>query len=51
VISRTLSISERGAYPPGTVTAVLRPGYRLHERLLRPAAVVVSGLQHTARKD
>jgi molecular chaperone GrpE len=27
---------------PGTVVAVLEPGYRLHERVLRPARVVVA---------
>jgi molecular chaperone GrpE len=27
---------------PGTVTRVLEPGYRLHERVLRPARVAVS---------
>jgi len=29
-----------------TVTAVFRPGYRLGERLLRPAVVVVAGPEH-----
>lgn len=29
--------------PAGTVVEVLQPGYRLHERLLRPAIVSVSG--------
>ena len=28
--------------PPGTVVGVLEPGYRLHERILRPARVVVA---------
>jgi molecular chaperone GrpE len=28
--------------PPGTVLQVLEPGYMLHERVLRPARVVVS---------
>ena len=28
--------------PPGTVLRVLEPGYRLHERILRPARVVVA---------
>src|SRR5262249_7809529 len=28
--------------PPGTVLQVLEPGYLIHERVLRPASVVVS---------
>jgi molecular chaperone GrpE (heat shock protein) len=28
--------------PPGTVVDVLQPGYRLHERVLRPAKVAVA---------
>lgn len=28
--------------PDGTITQVLQPGYRLHDRLLRPAQVVVA---------
>jgi molecular chaperone GrpE len=30
------------AVPPGTVLQVLEPGYMIHERVLRPARVVVS---------
>jgi molecular chaperone GrpE len=29
-------------HPPGTVIQVLEPGYLLHERVLRPASVIVS---------
>ena len=32
-------------FPPGTVVRVFQKGYRLHERLLRPAMVVVSKAQ------
>jgi molecular chaperone GrpE len=32
----------RNDVPPGTVVEVLEPGYRLHERVLRPARVVVA---------
>ena len=32
----------RGDTPPGVVVKVLEPGYRLHERVLRPARVVVA---------
>jgi molecular chaperone GrpE len=28
--------------PDGTIAQVLQPGYRLHDRLLRPAQVVVA---------
>lgn len=28
--------------PPGTVVEVIEPGYRLHERVLRPARVIIS---------
>jgi molecular chaperone GrpE len=38
-----ISVIKSPAYPPGTVVEVLQPGYRLHERLLRPAVVSVSG--------
>jgi molecular chaperone GrpE len=31
-----------GSVPPGTVLQVLEPGYTIHERVLRPARVVVS---------
>jgi molecular chaperone GrpE len=34
----------RADVPPGTVIQVLESGYRLHERILRPAKVVVSAL-------
>lgn len=29
-------------HPPGTVTLVVRQGYRLHDRVVRPAQVIVS---------
>lgn len=38
-----ISVVDGSAHPPGTVAEVLQPGYRLHERLLRPAVVGVSG--------
>lgn len=31
--------------PPGTIVEVMEKGYRLHDRLLRPAKVVVAGPQ------
>jgi molecular chaperone GrpE len=34
--------AERTAEPPGTVIEVLQPGYRIHDRLLRPAMVGVA---------
>jgi molecular chaperone GrpE len=36
--------------PPGTVVQVFQPGYRLRDRLLRPAQVVVSGASQGARE-
>jgi molecular chaperone GrpE len=33
----------RADVAPGTVVEVLEPGYRLYERVLRPARVVVAG--------
>ena len=30
--------------PPGTVVEVIQPGYRLHERVLRPAKVIVAAV-------
>lgn len=38
-----ISVVDSALHPAGTVTQVLQPGYRLHERLLRPAVVSVSG--------
>jgi molecular chaperone GrpE len=35
-------------YPPMTVLQVVRTGYRLHERVIRPAQVVVAGPPRTA---
>jgi molecular chaperone GrpE len=35
----------RSNVAPGTVIQVLEPGYRLHERILRPAKVVVAAAQ------
>jgi molecular chaperone GrpE len=32
----------RNDVTPGTVVEVLEPGYRLHERVLRPSRVVVT---------
>jgi molecular chaperone GrpE len=29
-------------YPPGTVASVMQSGYRLHDRVLRPASVIVA---------
>lgn len=33
---------ESDAIPPGYITQVLRPGYRLHDRVIQPAQVVVA---------
>jgi molecular chaperone GrpE len=33
---------------PGTVVEVLEPGYRLHDRILRPARVAVAGPPHAS---
>jgi molecular chaperone GrpE len=40
--------AENTGQPPGTVTEVLQTGYTLHDRLLRPAMVVVSKAVPTA---
>lgn len=37
-----MSIQETAGVPPGTVVMVLQKGYRLNDRLLRPARVMVS---------
>lgn len=37
-------------YPPGTVTTVIQPGYRHHDRLLRPALVGVSRARELPRE-
>lgn len=33
-------------HPPNTVIEVLQPGYQLHERVLRPASVILAGPSH-----
>jgi molecular chaperone GrpE len=38
----SVSQQPRADVAPGTVVEVLQPGYRLHERVLRPARVVVA---------
>ena len=41
-IHQAMSEATDTGYPAGTVAMVAQPGYRLHDRLLRPAMVVVS---------
>jgi molecular chaperone GrpE len=38
---------EEGSVPPGSVARVYQKGYRLRDRLLRPARVVVAAAQKT----
>ena len=37
-----LGTEESTEIPPGYITQVLRPGYRLHDRVIQPAQVIVS---------
>ena len=37
-----LGTEKTSEYPPGYVTAGLRPGYRLHDRVIQPAQVMVA---------
>jgi molecular chaperone GrpE len=39
---QALGTVETTQYPPGYVTEVVRPGYRLHDRVLQPAQVMVA---------
>jgi molecular chaperone GrpE len=39
---QAMSVVEAGPHEPGTVASVLQKGYRLNERLLRPALVAVA---------
>ena len=41
-LHQVFSQQRRADVTPGTVVEVLEPGYRLHERVLRPAKVVVA---------
>ncbi len=41
-LHEAISQQETDAHPPGTVTQVLQRGYKLADRLLRPALVVVA---------
>lgn len=42
MVHEAVAQEPRADAPPGTVVGVLEPGYRLHERVLRPARVVVA---------
>lgn len=44
-------VQESTHAPDGTVLAVARPGYRFHDRILRPAQVVVSKRPQTQQTD
>jgi molecular chaperone GrpE len=37
-----LGTEETSMYPPGYVTQAIRPGYRLHDRVIQPAQVMVA---------
>lgn len=39
---QAMSTQENGEVEPNTVTAVMQKGYKLHERVIRPAMVMVS---------
>jgi molecular chaperone GrpE len=39
---QAMSMVDSDQHPPGTVVTVFQKGYRLHERLLRPALVAVA---------
>ncbi len=39
---QAMSMVENAAVPPGHVVQVVQKGYMLHERLLRPAMVIVA---------
>ena len=39
---QAMSVVETGRFDPGTVASVMQKGYRLQDRLLRPALVVVA---------
>jgi molecular chaperone GrpE len=39
---QAMSVVETGQFDPGTVASVMQKGYRLQDRLLRPALVVVA---------
>ena len=41
-VAEALTEVESAGQPPGTVVEVVEPGYRLHEKILRPARVTVS---------
>ena len=41
-LHQAMSMQESEEYAPNTVMAVMQKGYRLHDRLIRPAMVVVS---------
>ena len=37
-----LGTEDSSDHPPGYITQTLRPGYRLHDRVIRPAQVMVA---------
>jgi molecular chaperone GrpE len=46
-----LAYQESTEHPPDYITQLLRPGYRLHDRLLRAAQVMVAREPQTARSE
>jgi molecular chaperone GrpE len=42
--------TEETSQPPGSVVQVLENGYKIHDRLLRPARVVVAKLPHQSSR-
>jgi len=47
-LHEAVSMVESAGVPPGHVVSVMQKGYKLHDRLLRPAMVVVSKAPATA---
>jgi molecular chaperone GrpE len=48
---QAMSQEERADRPPNTVVLEFQKGYLIHDRLLRPAMVVVSKAVETAQAD
>ena len=45
-----LGTVETSEYPPGWVTEAVRPGYRLHDRIIQPAQVMVAREPHGSER-
>ena len=50
-LHQAMTVAQTDKYPPNRITTVYRPGYTIHDRLLRPAMVIVSSAVVDAKEE